>query len=186
MRKRWSGWPPCGVALAAGGCSTTRPWLNEPLTAQETVGYDGLAQLFDASRLPDVLVVAHFSGGGWATLVAYICRRIVGQLGVGDLDARFLDILVQRGLHSQALVGGDGADQVDHHLPDPFSQGVSTLAHSSGVLRWNLSKASVGEAAKPKPRSASDDVNFIVRNSCLPPIVFELIIYTNRINSRLR
>jgi predicted acylesterase/phospholipase RssA len=45
-------------------CSTTCPWSNEPLASQEAVRYDGLAQLFDASRLPDVLVVANFSGGG--------------------------------------------------------------------------------------------------------------------------
>ncbi len=52
------------ATLAATGCSTTHPWSNPALTGEETVRYDGLAQLFDPSRLPDVLVVAHFSGGG--------------------------------------------------------------------------------------------------------------------------
>lgn len=52
------------IAVGSVGCASTRPWTNEPLAAQETVRYDGWAQLFDASRLPDVLVVANFSGGG--------------------------------------------------------------------------------------------------------------------------
>lgn len=52
------------IALCMAACSTTRPWSNPPLDAQETVQYDGLAQLFDPSRLPDVLVVVNFSGGG--------------------------------------------------------------------------------------------------------------------------
>jgi NTE family protein len=52
------------AALALSGCSTTRPWSNEPLAAQETVRYDGRAQLMDDSRNPDLLVVASFSGGG--------------------------------------------------------------------------------------------------------------------------
>ena len=52
------------IALCMAACSTTRPWSNPPLDAQETVKYDGLAQLFDPSRLPDVLVVVNFSGGG--------------------------------------------------------------------------------------------------------------------------
>lgn len=52
------------IALGSAGCASTRPWFNEPLAAQETVQYDGLAQLFDASRLADLLVVVNFSGGG--------------------------------------------------------------------------------------------------------------------------
>jgi hypothetical protein len=52
------------IALGVAACSTTRPWSNEPLGAEETVRYDGLAQLLDSSRPPDVLVVANFSGGG--------------------------------------------------------------------------------------------------------------------------
>lgn len=52
------------IVLGASACSTTRPWSNKPLGAEEAVRYDGLAQLFDSSRLPDVLVVANFSGGG--------------------------------------------------------------------------------------------------------------------------
>jgi len=52
------------IVLGIVACSTTRPWSNEPLGAQEAVQYDGLAQLFDFSRLPDLLVVVTFSGGG--------------------------------------------------------------------------------------------------------------------------
>ncbi|MCK7493457.1 MAG: hypothetical protein MZW92_20320 [Comamonadaceae bacterium] len=48
------------IVLGASACSTTRPWSNKPLGAEEAVRYDGLAQLFDSSRLPDVLV-ANFS-----------------------------------------------------------------------------------------------------------------------------
>ena len=37
-------------ALGSSGCASTRPWTNEPLAAQETVRYDGLAQLFEDRR----------------------------------------------------------------------------------------------------------------------------------------
>jgi len=46
------------------GCSATRPWMNGPLSAAEPVRYDGAAQMADPGRLPEVLVVANFSGGG--------------------------------------------------------------------------------------------------------------------------
>lgn len=51
-------------ALLLSACSTTRPWSNEPLAEQESMAYDGRAQLADRSRNPDLLVVASFSGGG--------------------------------------------------------------------------------------------------------------------------
>lgn len=50
--------------LATAGCSAVRPWRNGPLRAQETVLYDGEAQVFDEARLDEVLVIANFSGGG--------------------------------------------------------------------------------------------------------------------------
>ena len=63
------------IAVGSVGCASTRPWTNEPLAAQGTVRYDGWAQLFDASRLPDVLVVANFSGGGSrAAAFAHACH----------------------------------------------------------------------------------------------------------------
>lgn len=61
---RLSRWISLLAALTLSACSTTRPWTNEPLTAQESVVYDGRAQLVDNSRHPDLLVVASFSGGG--------------------------------------------------------------------------------------------------------------------------
>jgi NTE family protein len=63
--RRWAGLVMAACfALGSAGCASTRPWSNEPLAAQETVQYDGLAQLFDSSRMPDLLVVVNFSGGG--------------------------------------------------------------------------------------------------------------------------
>jgi NTE family protein len=52
------------AALLLSACSTTHPWSNEPLAAQESVVYHWRAQLLDSSRHPDLLVVASFSGGG--------------------------------------------------------------------------------------------------------------------------
>lgn len=51
-------------ALLLAGCSTSRPWLNEPLQPGETVQYDGRRQIADSTRAGDILVVASFSGGG--------------------------------------------------------------------------------------------------------------------------
>jgi NTE family protein len=56
------------VAVAYGllvtGCSTARPWINAPLEPGEVVRYDGLRQIADPARSPDLLVIASFSGGG--------------------------------------------------------------------------------------------------------------------------
>jgi len=52
------------VVAALGGCSTTQPWTNAPLAVDEPIRYDGRAQMYDAGRAPDLLVVASFSGGG--------------------------------------------------------------------------------------------------------------------------
>ena len=38
------------------------------------------------------------------------------EVGIADLDAGFVGVLVERGLHAQALVGGHPANQVDYHL----------------------------------------------------------------------
>ncbi len=40
-----------------------------------------------------------------------------GEVRVADLDAGFVGILVQCGLHAQTFIGRDAADEVDHHLP---------------------------------------------------------------------
>ncbi len=39
------------------------------------------------------------------------------KVGIADLDAGFIGVLVQRGLYSQASVSGDVANQIDHYLP---------------------------------------------------------------------
>jgi NTE family protein len=55
---------PLTIIFALTACSATRPWTNRPLLANQKVRYDGAAQIFDRERLPEVLVVANFSGGG--------------------------------------------------------------------------------------------------------------------------
>lgn len=52
------------ASLLLGGCSTARPWINAPLDEGESVRYDGLRQIDDPARSPELLVVASFSGGG--------------------------------------------------------------------------------------------------------------------------
>jgi len=100
------------VALAASGCSTTRPWANEPLTAQETVRYDGLAQLFDASRLPDVLVVAHFSGGG--SRAAAFAHAVLSELDAAPFVWRGRETTLTREI--DMVTGVSGGSVAAAHL----------------------------------------------------------------------
>ena len=51
-----------GFVLA--GCSTAKPWTNQPLRPGEVVRYDGRNQMADPSRSGDIMVIASFSGGG--------------------------------------------------------------------------------------------------------------------------
>lgn len=52
------------VMTLLAGCSTARPWINEPLQPGAAVAYDGRRPFSDPSRAGDLLVVASFSGGG--------------------------------------------------------------------------------------------------------------------------
>lgn len=52
------------LCLVLCACSGLKPWQNQVLRPGEKARYDGREQLFDAARIPDVLVVASFSGGG--------------------------------------------------------------------------------------------------------------------------
>ena len=98
--------------LAASGCSTTRPWLNEPLAAQETVRYDGLAQLFDAGRLPDVLVVAHFSGGG--SRAATFAHAVLSELDAAPFVWRGRETTLSREI--DMVTGVSGGSVAAAHL----------------------------------------------------------------------
>jgi|APFre7841882724_1041349.scaffolds.fasta_scaffold02628_4 NTE family protein len=69
------------AALILGGCSSARPWLNEPLRPAEVVRYDGRAQFADPARAADILVVASFSGGG-SRAAAF------AHAALAELDAR--------------------------------------------------------------------------------------------------
>jgi NTE family protein len=66
------------LSVGSTACSTARPWLNEALTSQERVRYDGFEQLLDGNRLRDVLVVASFSGGG--TRAAAFAHALLSEL----------------------------------------------------------------------------------------------------------
>ena len=52
------------IMASLAGCSTARPWINEPLQPGVAVAYDGRRPFSDPSRAGDLLVVASFSGGG--------------------------------------------------------------------------------------------------------------------------
>jgi NTE family protein len=66
------------LCLALCACSNLKPWQNDALRVGEVVRYDGREQLFDAARIPDVLVVASFSGGG--SRAAAFAHAVVGEL----------------------------------------------------------------------------------------------------------
>lgn len=66
------------LGLVSGGCSTVKPWQNEALRKDEAVGYDGRAQLFDPARVPEILVIASFSGGG--SRAAAFAHAVIGEL----------------------------------------------------------------------------------------------------------
>jgi NTE family protein len=74
------------IVIASTGCATTRPWTNPPLAADEPVRYDGLAQLFDATRQPDLLVVANFSGGG--SRAAAFAHAVLSELDAAPFEWR--------------------------------------------------------------------------------------------------
>ncbi len=101
-----------GIALGSTGCSTTRPWSNPPLAAQETVLYDGWAQLFDASRLPDVLVVAHFSGGG--SRAAAFAHAVLSELDTARFTWRGHETTLAREI--DMVTGVSGGSVAAAHL----------------------------------------------------------------------
>lgn len=50
--------------LLTAACSTTKPWINQPLRSDELVLYDGRRHFADPDRAADLMVIASFSGGG--------------------------------------------------------------------------------------------------------------------------
>jgi len=102
------------LAIAHGmvACSTMRPWSNEPLAAQETVRYDGLSQLFDSSRLPDVLVVANFSGGG--SRAAAFAHAVLGELDLAPFQWRGRETTLAREI--DMVTGVSGGSVAAAHL----------------------------------------------------------------------
>jgi NTE family protein len=100
------------IALASAGCASTRPWANEPLAAQETVAYDGLAQLFDASRLPDLLVVVNFSGGG--SRAAAFAHAVLSELDAAPFVWRGHETTLTREI--DMVTGVSGGSVAAAHL----------------------------------------------------------------------
>ena len=74
------------IALGCAACASIRPWSNEPLAEKEAVHDDGLAQLFDPNRLPDLLVVANFSGGG--SRAAAFAHAVLSELDAAPFPGR--------------------------------------------------------------------------------------------------
>ncbi len=100
------------VALVTSGCSSVRPWSNGPLQAQETVRYDGLAQLFDSSRLPDMLVVANFSGGG--SRAAAFAHAVLSELDAAPFRWRGRETTLAREI--DMVTGISGGSVAAAHL----------------------------------------------------------------------
>lgn len=100
------------IALGAAGCASTRPWSNAALAAQETVQYDGLAQLFDSSRLPDVLVVANFSGGG--SRAAAFAHAVLSELDAAPFVWRGQETTLAREI--DMVTGVSGGSVAAAHL----------------------------------------------------------------------
>ena len=101
-----------GIALGTTGCASTRPWSNAALAAQETVQYDGLAQLFDSSRLPDVLVVANFSGGG--SRAAAFAHAVLSELDAAPFMWRGQETTLAREI--DMVTGVSGGSVAAAHL----------------------------------------------------------------------
>jgi NTE family protein len=116
------------AALLLSACSTTRPWSNEPLAAQESVAYDGRAQLVDGSRHPDLLVVASFSGGG--SRAAAFAHAVLAELrretflwrGQTTNLATEIDVVagVSGGSVAAAHLALHGIDESLRRFPDEF------------------------------------------------------------------
>jgi NTE family protein len=100
------------IALGTSGCASTRPWSNAALAAQETVQYDGLAQLFDSSRLPDVLVVANFSGGG--SRAAAFAHAVLSELDAAPFVWRGQETTLAREI--DMVTGVSGGSVAAAHL----------------------------------------------------------------------
>jgi NTE family protein len=100
------------IALGTAGCASTRPWSNAALAAQETVQYDGLAQLFDSSRLPDVLVVANFSGGG--SRAAAFAHAVLSELDAAPFVWRGQETTLAREI--DMVTGVSGGSVAAAHL----------------------------------------------------------------------
>jgi NTE family protein len=100
------------TALGSAGCASTRPWSNEPLAPQETVAYDGFAQLFDASRRPDLLVVAHFSGGG--SRAAAFAHAVLSELDAAPFVWRGHETTLTREI--DMVTGVSGGSVAAAHL----------------------------------------------------------------------
>jgi len=100
------------IALGTTGCASTRPWSNAALAAQETVEYDGLAQLFDSSRLPDVLVVANFSGGG--SRAAAFAHAVLSELEAAPFVWRGQETTLAREI--DMVTGVSGGSVAAAHL----------------------------------------------------------------------
>jgi NTE family protein len=71
-------WLGACLCFVLGACSHVSPWQNGALQIGDSAQYDGRAQLFDAARIPDVLVVASFSGGG--SRAAAFAHAVVSEL----------------------------------------------------------------------------------------------------------
>ncbi|CAD5366731.1 NTE family protein [Rubrivivax sp. A210] len=100
------------IALGTAGCASTRPWSNAALAVQETVQYDGLAQLFDSSRLPDVLVVANFSGGG--SRAASFAHAVLSELDAAPFVWRGQETTLTREI--DMVTGVSGGSVTAAHL----------------------------------------------------------------------
>ncbi len=106
--RRWPGLVIAAcLALCSAGCASTRPWSNEALAAQETVQYDGLAQLFDADRMPDLLVVVNFSGGG--SRAAAFAHAVLSELDAVPFAWRGQETTLTREIDMVTGVSGGSA-----------------------------------------------------------------------------
>jgi NTE family protein len=141
------------ASFALAGCSTLKPWQNEALSADEIVRYDGRAQLFDPARVPEVLVVASFSGGG--SRAAAFAHAVIGELdhatflwaGRNTSLAREIDMVI--GVSGGSVAAAHLAQHgVGDHL-QRFEQDFLTVDFQSRLMRAVFLPAGLRRTSSP-------------------------------------
>ena len=141
------------LCLALCACSSLKPWQNHVLRAGEAAEYDGREQLFDAARIPDVLVVASFSGGG--SRAAAFAHAVVGELD--SLPYAWQGRTTTLAREIDMVIGVSGGSVAAAHLAwhgtaghlERFHEDFLAQDFQSRLVRKSLSPSGLREISSP-------------------------------------